>query len=154
MPRHRFWTNICARCESKSTGVFKVQKYVDHYPCPHPCRFRFQVRSHLQVGAVQFNHNPSPTIKKILHPILLPTSSIHQPPSYATCPTQQHVRHIFRGREKDSAGSRRDASPRIHPRDYRFCATIRGSLSTSLRTVSWNSCKIRPRFGESQIPRH
>jgi hypothetical protein len=27
----------------------------------------------------------------------------------------QHVRHIFRGREKDPAICRRDASPRIHP---------------------------------------
>jgi hypothetical protein len=31
----------------------------------------------------------------------------------------QHVRHIFRGQEKDPAGCRRDASPQIHPRDYR-----------------------------------
>jgi hypothetical protein len=63
----------------------------------------------------------------------------------------QHVRHIFRGREKDTAGCRRDASPRIHPHDCRFRATIRCSLSTSLRKVSWNSCKIRPRFGNCRF---
>jgi hypothetical protein len=52
----------------------------------------------------------------------------HQPPSL----------EIFR----DRAGSRRDASPEIRPRDCRFRATIRCSLQPPLQKVPWKSNRV------------
>jgi hypothetical protein len=68
------------------------------YSCPHPCRFRFQFRSHLQVGAGHRNNFITPQI----HNFPTPSSCPHH--QFVNHRRAQHVRHILRDRDKDSTG--------------------------------------------------
>jgi hypothetical protein len=60
----------------------------------------------------------------------------------------QHVRHIFRGREKDRVGSRRDASLESAPVIAGFARQYDVLYN---RLFRWNSVKIRSCFGKSPI---